>query len=92
MEKLKLTNERLINTLRTDDALAAFKTAVDNGQSRLALDILGDFLPSLVANIETLTPAPTASTKTDAPVALEEVGVKSAAKAKLTKASDTTSD
>lgn len=50
----KIQNERLAAAVRTDVAEDAFKTAVDNGQSRLALDVLGDLLPSLMDRIEAI--------------------------------------
>lgn len=50
----KIKNERLAAAVRTDIAEDAFKTAVDNGQARLALDVLGDLLPSVIERIEAL--------------------------------------
>lgn len=54
MSRIEISNERLANAVRTTDAVSAFSTAVDNGQSRLALDILGDIIPALIGQIESL--------------------------------------
>lgn len=50
----KIQNERLAAAVRTDVAEDAFKTAVDNGQSRLALDVLSDLLPSLLERLDSI--------------------------------------
>jgi hypothetical protein len=57
MSKIEITNVRLANAVRTTDAVEAFSTAVENGQARLALDILENIIPALVQRIETLETA-----------------------------------
>jgi hypothetical protein len=57
MSKIEIVNERLANAVRTTDAVAAFMGAVENGQSRLALDILGDMLPTLLSRLDELESA-----------------------------------
>lgn len=65
----KIQNERLATVVRTDVAEDAFKTAVDNGQARLALDVLGDMLPTLINRIEALEASLAAmASKTSEPV------------------------
>lgn len=69
MNTIKISNERLAAAVRTDDAVAAFKTAVENGQARLALDVLESIIPALIERIEALEnveaakPSPSAQAK-----------------------------
>ena len=42
--KIKLTNEAHIQYARTDDACQAFRKAITNGQSRLALEMMVDIV------------------------------------------------
>lgn len=49
---LNIKNEKLSQVTRTDDGVRAFEVAADNGQLRLAVDILNDLLPSIVDKIE----------------------------------------
>lgn len=51
----KLTNENLINYARTDDAHEAFVNSVNNGQTRLALEILVELIDGLISKLDTLT-------------------------------------
>jgi hypothetical protein len=52
--KFKLSNENLISNTRTDDAHLAFNNAVNNGQTRLSLDILAELLNELIDHVNTL--------------------------------------
>lgn len=42
--KIKLTNEAHVQYARTDDACQAFRRAITNGQSRLALEMMVDIV------------------------------------------------
>lgn len=53
--EFKLSNENLINNVRTDDAQEAFNNAVNNGQTRLSLDILVELLNSLIDHVDDLS-------------------------------------
>lgn len=45
--KITLKNEQISQFLRTDDAIKALETSVDNGQIRLALQILVEIVNDL---------------------------------------------
>lgn len=45
--KIQLKNSQVSSYFRTDDALKAFNDAVDNGQTRLALQVLTEILDDL---------------------------------------------
>lgn len=49
--ELKLTDETLISYARTDDAVEALGRSVDNGQTRLALEILVELVDLLVSKL-----------------------------------------
>lgn len=49
--ELKLTDETLISYTRTDDAVEALGRSVDNGQTRLALEILVELVDLLVSKL-----------------------------------------
>lgn len=51
---IKLSNDNLISYARTDDAVEAFNRSVENGQSRLALEVLVDVINGLISKIEEL--------------------------------------
>lgn len=51
---IKLSNDNLISYARTDDAVEAFGRSVENGQSRLALEVLVDVIDGLISKIEEL--------------------------------------
>lgn len=53
--KIKLKNEQISSFLRTDDALQALNTSVDNGQIRLSLQILVEVIEDLLNKIDSLT-------------------------------------
>ena len=53
----KLTNQNLINYARTDDAHEAFTMSVNNGQSRLALEVLLTVIDGLVDKVNELEAA-----------------------------------
>lgn len=46
--KIQLRNDQISSYLRTDDAVQALKTSIDNGQTRLALQILAEIVDELV--------------------------------------------
>lgn len=48
MDKILIKNEKLAEVLNTDDAVYAFSRAAENGQVRLAMDILADILPTII--------------------------------------------
>lgn len=50
-KKMTLKNEQIIGYLRTDDAIKALQTAVDNGQLRLSLQILTEVVENLWSSI-----------------------------------------
>lgn len=52
--EIKLTDQAMINYSGTDDAIRAFNVAVNNGQARLALQILTQVINGLVDKIESL--------------------------------------
>lgn len=52
MKKIEIKNERLAAAVRTNDAGLAFKTAVENGQTRLALDILESIFPNIIERLD----------------------------------------
>lgn len=54
MSNLLIKNEKLAKVIRTDDGIEAFEIAADNGQFRLAIDILNDLLPTIVEKIAEL--------------------------------------
>lgn len=49
---IKLKDQTMINYSGTDDAIRAFNVAVNNGQARLALQILTQVIDGLVDKIE----------------------------------------
>lgn len=49
--KITLKNEQISQFLRTDDAIKALETSVDNGQIRLALQILVEIVNDLNSSI-----------------------------------------
>ena len=94
MSKIEITNSRLATAVRTNDAMEAFSTAVENGQARLALDILENIIPVLVQRIETLESSlnDAVQSKESAPVQAK-VAPKAAKENKETKdSSDTASE
>jgi transcription initiation factor IIE alpha subunit len=52
--EFKLKNETLISYARTDDSVEAFERSVENGQTRLALEVLVELVDSLLEKIEQL--------------------------------------
>jgi len=46
--KIQLRNDQISSYLRTDDAVQALKTSIDNGQTRLALQILAEIVDELI--------------------------------------------
>lgn len=50
--KITLKNEQISQFLRTDDAIKALETSVDNGQIRLSLQILVEIINDLNSNIQ----------------------------------------
>lgn len=52
--EIKLDNEQLASYSRTDNALEAFYKSVDNGQSRLALEVLAVVIAGIVDKLETI--------------------------------------
>lgn len=52
--KIILKNEQVSQFLRTDDAIKALQTSVDNGQIRLALQILVEIVNDLNSNINVI--------------------------------------
>lgn len=52
--EIKLTDQTMINYSGTDDAIRAFNVAVNNGQARLALQILTQVIDGLADKIESL--------------------------------------
>ena len=51
---IKLSNDNLISYARTDDAVEAFNRSVENGQSRLALEVLVPIINGLIEKVEKL--------------------------------------
>lgn len=80
--EFKLSNENLINNVRTDDAQEAFNNAVNNGQTRLSLDILVELLNSLIDHVDDL------SMKVDSIQAFDKADSTSKAKVKSTKTTE----
>lgn len=54
MNELLIKNEKLAQVVRTSSGLDAFEVAADNGQYRLAIDILNDLLPTVIEKIAEL--------------------------------------
>jgi hypothetical protein len=50
----KISSERLAQSIRTEDALAAFEQSVGNGQARLAVEVLVDVINALVDKVDEL--------------------------------------
>lgn len=53
--KIKLKNEQISSFLKTDNALQALNTSVDNGQIRLSLQILVEVIEDLLDKVDSLT-------------------------------------
>lgn len=51
----KLTNENLINYARTNDAHEAFVSSVNNGQTRLALEVLVELIDGIISKLDDMT-------------------------------------
>lgn len=78
--KITLKNEQISSFLRTDDALVALKTTVDNGQIRLALQILLEIVNDLndVTSVNDVKPKPVKQDdKSEQKAKTEEVSVQS---------------
>lgn len=50
--EIKLTNENLITYSRTDDAFEAFQRSAENGQTRLAIEVLAELISGLIDEID----------------------------------------
>lgn len=51
---IKIKNPRLAAITRSDDAINAFSRASESGQARLALEVLVEIIPELIAKIDAL--------------------------------------
>jgi hypothetical protein len=80
--EFKLSNENLINNVRTDDAQEAFNNAVNNGQTRLSLDILVELLNGLIDHVNDL------SMKIDSIQSFDKADFTSKTKGKSTKTTE----
>jgi len=49
-----INNEKLSQYLRTEDAVKGLQKVVDNGQTRLALEVIFDIITQLIDRIDTL--------------------------------------
>lgn len=54
MSELLIKNDKLAQVVKTNSGLDAFEVAADNGQYRLAIDILNDLLPTVIEKIAEL--------------------------------------
>jgi len=52
MSNIKLSNPAHASYFRTDNAVDAFRLAVTNGQTRIALEMLVDILQALTADLD----------------------------------------
>ena len=50
----KLSNSNLVNYTRTDDSHEAFVSSVNNGQTKLALEVLVELIDTLVDKVNEL--------------------------------------
>lgn len=50
----KLSNSNLVNYARTDDSHEAFVSSVNNGQTKLALEVLVELIDTLVDKVNEL--------------------------------------
>jgi osmotically-inducible protein OsmY len=67
----KISSERLAQSVRTDDALAAFEQSVGNGQARLAIEVLVDVINALVDKVDELEEKMSAPKKSE-PVSVSD--------------------
>lgn len=51
---IKLSNQNLISYARTDDAIEALRRSAENGQTRLALELLVEVIDGIVEAVEDL--------------------------------------
>jgi hypothetical protein len=52
--KMIINNEKLSQYLGTEDAVKGLQKVVDNGQTRLALEVIFDIITQLIDRIDTL--------------------------------------
>jgi hypothetical protein len=86
--EIVLDNEDMISVTRTNDALKAFETAVDNGQTRLAMDILLPIIKHITSILDETQSKEIEPQKNDAPPVKKTVAKKAAASEKEDEVSD----
>jgi hypothetical protein len=87
--KMIINNEKLSQYLGTEDAVKGLQKVVDNGQTRLALEVIFDIITQLIDRIDTLEEI--VSTKED--LSPEPAPAPTPAREKpITKAKETTTE